>query len=242
MPNIYLRLPASRCSFFRNRDAKRCLAPNEPLVFNSYMREAFVLRNGLVNVVKSDCVYSCCFSEQQWNNMLCGRHPLGGKVILKRDKSDYLSYAEVQQLCGKLDNGKSAKEDYLCIKLPCEIEDVDVVRTVTNSWNLSVHGARNLVSVLNEDFKCCLMDWEISTFNYCVSNGRIIVRPRTAMLERFLMRYGIELSVKEKDYLRRSIDRWLMNDFCKLESYSCLDMRYVDSKERIIKINDIKWE
>ena len=49
MPNIYLRLPTSRCQFFRNRDPKHVLAKDEPLVFSVYSSEYFVMRSSLTN-------------------------------------------------------------------------------------------------------------------------------------------------------------------------------------------------
>ena len=49
MPNIYLRLPISRCQFFRHRDPKHTLAKDEPLVFSPYTPEYFVMRNSLTN-------------------------------------------------------------------------------------------------------------------------------------------------------------------------------------------------
>ena len=50
MPNIYLRLPTSRCQFFRHRDPKHTLAKDEPLVFSPYMPHHFVLRKYLTNI------------------------------------------------------------------------------------------------------------------------------------------------------------------------------------------------
>ena len=87
MPNIYLRLPTSRCQFFRHRDPQHIMAKNEPLVFNRYMPEFFVLKNGLTNVASmTEKTDTRCFSEQQWKNMLCGASPLGGKTVVKRNK------------------------------------------------------------------------------------------------------------------------------------------------------------
>ena len=105
------------------------MAKNEPLVFNRYMPEFFVLKNGITNVASmTEKTDTRCFSEQQWKNMLVGASPLGGKAVVKRNKAEYLTFAEVQQLSGKLDYDKSSNEDYLCIALPREVEVVDTVR------------------------------------------------------------------------------------------------------------------
>ena len=146
MPNIYLRLPYSRCQFFRYRDPNHVLEKHEPLVFNMYMPEHVAMLCSLTNAQSlTHCVNSQCFSHQQWRNMLSGRSPLGGNVIIRRDSNEYLTFAEVQQLSGKVEYNKSENEDYLCIKLPNEVEVVDVVRPVTSSWNLDTHGIRKMV-------------------------------------------------------------------------------------------------
>lgn len=242
MANIYLRLPTNRCQFFRNRDPKKPIAKHEPLVFNAYTPEYFVLRGSLYNAAKQQCINTQCFSHQQWRNMQYGRHPLGGNVIMKREVEDYLTFAEVQTLNGYKDYNKSVNEDYLCIKLPSEILVVDTVRPVTPTWNLGVCGLRQLLIMLNNDFKRSVVEWALSTFDYCTSNGRIVARSQIDMLERFLMRYGIEQSLQEKDNLRRIIDRWLNAEHQNFSAYSCLDMQYEDGNENEYHIDSIEWE
>jgi len=242
MPNIFLRLPTSRCQYFRHRDPKQVLAWEEPLIFNAYMPEYFVMKNSLTNASsRTQQVNPACFSQWQWTNMMQGKHPLGGKVIVKRNTADYLTFAEVQYLNGILDYDRSIKEDYLCIHLPSEVEMIDMVRPVTPTYTLEVHGVRRLLTMLNNDFKRSLVDWAISTFDFCVCNGRIIARAQTAMLERYLMRYGIEPTTEEKDNLRRIILRWLKTDHLDYTSYSCMDMQYEDPKESIHRVDGIVW-
>lgn len=242
MPNIYLRLPRSRCQFFRHRDPKHSLAPSDPLIFNQYMPQHFILRNSLTNAqAVTQRINDQCYSQQQWRNMLCGRHPSGGKVIIPRNREDYLTFDEVQQLCGRRDYDKSASEDYLCIRLPSEIEVIDTVRTVTPSWNLDAAGIHQLIILLNNDFKRTTVEWALSTFDFCTSNGRIICRAQSAMLERFLMRYNIEPTPQEKDSLRRVIDRWMRTEHANFSAYSCLDMQYTDSKDKKYPIDGVKW-
>ncbi len=242
MPNIYLRLPVSRCQYFRHRDPNHTLAKNEPVVFSSYMPEYFAMRNALSNAgAITQNVNQQCFSHQQWRNMMNGRHPLGGDVLVKRDNTEYLTFAEVQRLNGYKDYSKSINEDYLCIKLPTEIEVVDTVRVVTPTWNLDRIGTYKLIELLNNDFKRCMVEWVLSTFDYCTANGKIIARSKSAMMERFLMRYGIDPSQEEKDNMRRIVERWLKAEHSFFRSYSCLDMQYVDDNERKHHIDEIQW-
>lgn len=243
MPNIYLRLPTSRCQFFRHRDPKHTLAADEPVVFSPYTSEYFVIRNSLSNASAiTQTVNFQCFSQQQWRNMLSGRHSLGGRVVLKRSMEEPLTYTEVELLNGKTEHNRSTNEDYLCIKTPSEVEVVDTVRPVTPTWNLTLSGVRQLVVLLNNDFKRSVVEWALSTFDYCTSNGRIVCRGHAAMLERYLMRYGIEPSWEEKDNLRRVIDRWLCMEHNYFKAYSCLTMQYEDQNERQYAIDSIKWD
>lgn len=243
MPNIYLRMPASRCAYFRHRDPRHTLAPEEPLVYSQYTQEYFIMRNTLTNAFAvTQKVNEQCFSHQQWRNMMSGRHPVGGKMIVKRDRNKYLSFAEVCHLSGHTDYHKSANEDYLCVRLPTEVEVVDTVRSVTPSWNLTISGVRQLIVLLNNDFKRSLVNWALSTFDYCTSGGRIVCRGQSAMLERYLMRYGIEPTRDEKDNLRRIIDRWLRTEHNNFKSYSCIDMTYPDSKEKVLDIDSVEWD
>lgn len=243
MPNIYLRLPTSRCQFFRNRDPKHTLAKDEPLVFSPYMPHHFVLRKHITNIpAVTQKVNSQCFSHQQWRNMMQGKHPNGGEFVTKRDPHEYLSFGEVQRFSGRQDYAKSDNEDYLCIKLPSEVEVIDVVRQVTPVWNLSTRGIRQLLLMLNDDFKRSVVEWALATFDYCTSDKRIIFRRQTAMLERFLMRYGIDQNESEKDALRRIISRWLTSNHSNFKAYSCADMQYIDDSEKRYCVDDILFD
>lgn len=243
MPNIYLRLPRSRCQFFRHRDAKNTIDPQTPIVFSMYTYEYVIMRNSLTNASAiTQKVNTQCFSHQQWLNMLHGRDPLGQKVVMKRDRKVPLSFDEVQQLCGFRDYNKSLNDDYLCIKLPSEVEVVDTVRAVTPSWNLDRHGVHRLSEMLKNDFKRSIVEWALATFDFCTSGGRIICRSQSSMLERFMMRYGIEPTIEERDNLRRVIERWIGTEQNHLRAYSCFDMQYMDSKDKTIKVDAFQWD
>ncbi len=243
MPNIYLRLPFNRCQYLRHRDPSHVLTPDEPIVFSQFMPEFWVLRNYLTNtqaVVQHANMQ--CFSHQQWQNMKNGRSPFGGKMLLKRNCREHLSYDEVRTLNGYTEFSRSDKEDYLCIKLPTEIVVVDAIRHVTPSWNLTYHGIRQLIVMLNNDFKRSLVEWALSTFDFCTSEGRIVCRSQSAMMERWLMRYGIDPTDEEKDNMRRVVDRWIKTGNNHFSAYSCFNMRYEDDKEQRRDIANMEWE
>lgn len=236
MANIYLRLPVSRCLYFRHRDPDHPLASDEPLVFSRYSPEYFVLSNSLVC---TDEVTARCFTQQQWKNMLRGRRADGGQTIMKRESKQYLSYNEILLLNGSGEREHSGNEDYLCMKLPNEVFLIDTVRAVTQTWRPGTAGIRQLVVMLNNDFIRSVVEWALATFDFCTSNGRVVCRMQTVMLERYLLRYGIEPTVTEKDNLRRIITRWLHSTHNNFSAYSCLDMKYEDSREKKVKIDDI---
>lgn len=243
MPNIYLRLPRSRCQFFRNRDPDHALRQDEPLVFNAYSHAFFVMRNSLTNAqALTQVVNTQCFSSQQWRNMTCGRDPTGKVLIMNRNREDYPSFEEVVQLCSQRDYKKSMNEDYLCIKLPNEVLMVDRVRTVTPSWNLDKHGVRKMTELLNNDFKRSIIEWALSTFDFCVSNGRVVCRSQSSMLERYMMRYGIEPTHEETDNLRRVIERWFYAEHNHFRAYSCFDLKYMDDNDSPQKVDEFAWE
>lgn len=241
MPNIYLRLPLSRCQFFRHRETDYILQHEEPVVFNAYTHEYFIMRNSLINAAKNTHVDMACFSQQQWCNMLTGKGPSGGKVMIARDANDWLSYNEVQQLNGRKDFSKGLNEDYLCIRLPSEVEMVDTVYHVKPTFTLDTQGVRQLVVSLNNTFKRSLIEWALSTFDFCTSKGKVIARSRSSMLERYLMRYGIENSEAEKDNLRRIIVRWFKTEHINYQSYSCADMQFGDTRDKMTHIDGIQW-
>ncbi len=242
MPNIYLRLPTTRCQFFRHRDPAHVLAADEPVMFSPFVPEYHVLRNNISNASAiTQRVSQQCFSHQQWQNMLHGRAPLGGQVKVKRDHHRPLSYVEVMRLNGHTDYVKTDKEDYLCIKLPSEVVVVDTIRHITPTWNLSVEGMRELTVMLNTEFKRTVVEWVLATFDFCTSGSAITVRSQVAMLERFLMRYGIDPTETEMDSLRRVISRWMRTEHAHFSAYSCADMQFVDEKEHRIPVGNITW-
>lgn len=241
MANIYIRLPISRCQFYRNRDAKKELMVNEPVRFSDYSEEQYVIRSSIYNKVLSDKIDSRFFSQQEWKNMMRGYDPTGKDFRMKRDPQQWLRYDEVMRLTGEKPNDKTQLFDYLAIRLPTEVFCIDTVRPVAPTWSIDKFGYNRLSVIMGNEFKRTVVDWALATFDYCTEQGRIILRAQQNMLERFLMRYHIDVSGTEKDSMRRVIDRWLKEEHCNYSSYTSFDMRYHDVKERQINIDGIEW-
>lgn len=241
MTNIYIRLPISRCQYYRNRDSKHILQPSDPIKFSEYTEEHYVIRSSIYNKVLNTEADSRFFTQQEWRNMMCGKDPTGKFLRLKRDKTEWLKYEEIVKLMGSKPNEKTSLFDYLCIRLPHEVFCVDDVRPTSPTWCIDRFGYNKLVTLINNDFKRSVIEWALATFDYCTSNGRIVLRAPTSMLERYLIRYGIDSTASEKDSLRRVIDRWFNEQHCNFSSYSTFDMTYRDSREQEAPIEGVEW-
>ena len=241
MANIYIRLPISRCQFYRNRDSRHPLMPHEPIKFSEYAEEHYVLRTSIYNKALDTHLDTRFFSQQEWKNMMRGKDPSGKQQRMKRDPQQWLKYEEIVQILGEKPSDKTDLFDYLCIKLPTEVYCIDDVRPVTPTWSIDKHGYNRLIQIINNDFKRSVVDWALATFDYCTSNGRIILRAQTAMLERYLIRYNIEPTWDEKDSLRRVIDRWLRQEHNNYSCYSNFNMQYKDAREREAPIEGVEW-
>lgn len=241
MANIYIRLPISRCQYFRNRDPHHALEPNEPIKFSEYSEPHYILRSSIYNKALGQHIDNRFFSQQEWKNMMRGKDPLGKEMKIRRLPDEWLTYEEIVKIMGEKPNDKTSLFDYLCIRLPTEVYCIDNVRAVSPSWSIDKAGYNKLATLIDNDFKRSVLEWALSTFDYCTSNGRVILRAQQAMLERYLIRYNIEPTEVEKDSLRRVISRWLHQEHCNFSSYTDFDMQYVDSKEDIIPIDDVEW-
>ena len=99
--------------------------------------------------------------------------------MIARDTNRWLTYNEVQLLNGRKDFAKGLNEDYLCIRLPSEVEMIDTVYHVKPTFTLDTLGIRQLSIALNNTFKRSLIEWALSTFDFCTSKGKVIARSRS---------------------------------------------------------------
>lgn len=241
MANIYIRLPISRCQYYRNRDARHSMMPHEPIKFSEFSEEHYVLRTSIYNKARDVHLDTRFFSQQEWKNMMRGKDPSGRQSKVKRDVQQWLKYEDIVQILGEKPNDKTDLFDYLCIKLPTEVYCIDDVRPVTPTWSIDKHGYNRLLQLINNDFKRSVIEWALATFDYCTSNGRLVLRAQAAMLERYLIRYNIEPTWEEKDSLRRVIDRWMRQEHCNYSCYSNFNMQYKDEREREAPIEGVEW-
>lgn len=240
--NIYLRLPYSRCQYLRNLDADKSLLPAEPMKFSPRSEVFYILRNHAYRKPDREPVSQACFTQREWQNMMRGHTPDGSRKVLDRDASQWLSYKEILTINGGATNEKTDKYDYVCLKLPSEIYLDGRRYATTDTWTLSFHGCNALVQEVNNIFCLGVIDWFRSTAEYCFSNGRVIIRSQQSVMERFLMRYNIDVSDAEKQSLRRVIDRWLYKEHAIFKAYSCREMTYIDRNEQYLDNVTVDWQ
>ena len=238
MPNIYLRLPTSVCYYHRNYAPNHKLSPFDPMKFSPNTEHDAKLRGGLA--IFTNCGKDeICYSQQQWKNLLLGKTPDGSKQVLKRDPSVWITYEEICTIVGLKMGKRSLNYDYLCIAMPYTILINDREVRTNPAFSLSRECATGLQILLMRDFKRALIDWEISTQDFCIQPDRIVRRGHMNTIERFLMRYDIPVSKDgtEKESLRRQLDRWL-NDARVLErAYRSIDIDFIDSTDKVFQLS-----
>ena len=110
------------------------------------------------------------------------------------------------------------------------------------SFSLAPNMASLLRNLLEDDFKRALLQWVVDTKDFCLNPTRIIDRTHSATLERFLMRFDIPVTQdgKEKDTIRRLLQRWLESAGSASGAYKAYDedITYEDPKDRVRKINN----
>lgn len=211
MPNIYLRLPSYVSAFYRNRDINNPLPYDKPVTFVEYSQEYVIMSIGLRILNDKAMARSHCYSQFAWKNMLQGRAPGGGLKIIRRDKTEWLSPTEVRTLADEKVPSVDENFDYLCIGTPREICVGGELHRITGSYSLDGRSAQALEALMRHEFQFCLLDWLQQDRKFCVNKG--IERTRIESLERFLMVYDIPVSTdnKERESLRRMVNRWLNN-------------------------------
>ena len=210
MANIYLRLPYYVCAFYRGLDSEHPLTEWDPYEFKEYTHEGQVLQRNL-RLIDEVNQTALCYSERAWNNMLHGKEPGGGKVILKRDPKEWLSSREICMLNGHDVTQKQESLDYLCIEMPKEVLINGEIRRSNPSYALDYQPAYRFTGMLRQEFYHVFLDWCEQDQRYCNRNN--IHRTNIEVMERFLTQYNIPVSVdgKERETLRRMKNRWLAN-------------------------------
>lgn len=205
---IYLRTSRYVTAFMRSLGDGQSLLPNQPITFSPYTQEYVVLINGLRLVPAQQQHGASCYSQAAWSNMLNGRLPQGGAVILNRNKEDYLSYAEICTLEKLPNKTKTEAYEFLCIDTPREICLNNRIVRVTKSHTLDSSAANQLRKLMRQAFIRKFLDFETNNITFAKANK--IERSSIEIMERFFMEYNIPVShdQHERDSMRRLVIRW----------------------------------
>ncbi len=184
------------------------LPPTTPIEFSPYTQEYVVLTNGLRTVPDAQQHRASCYSQSAWQKMSKGILPQGGSPIIKRDPSEYLTYAEVCTLERLPNKTKVDAYEFICIALPREVYVGNKVVRTNKSYTLDTRAANQLRKLLRNNFIRTFLEFE--TRNKIFAQTRNIERSGVEIIERFFMEYDMPVSHEqtERDTLRRLVQRW----------------------------------
>ena len=216
MSNIYLRVPTYVAQWYRGRVVPEPpLTEFQPVEFSQFQMEYAMMESWLTFVAEQNMSHTICFSERMWKNMLNGKRPQGGKVMLKRDAKEWLSMDEINFLTGTKRNRKTDGFDYLCIAAPRVMVIGGQFKQVTSSFTLLFNEANALVRQLRREFLRLFLHWICEELLVCdkrgirfeSSSGRDVVM----CIEHFFYHYNMCLGTNatDRDSMRRMAKRWL---------------------------------
>lgn len=234
MANIYLRVPTYVAQFYRGLDATRQMSEFEPYKFCEFQHEYIWMKNMLRLIPETEQTSSWCYSQRAWNNMLGGKSPAGGKIILHRDRTVWPSINEICAMTGEKKIQKMDGYDYLCLQMPQDVVYGNQLHHTNGSYNLSAKNAIALQRLLRDEFVHTFLDWLIQERRYCNQIG--LHREIGQTIERFFERYYIFIgaTLKERDSMYRMSRRWvdqariLPNDRV---DFSNSDIHYISERE-----------
>lgn len=216
MANIYLRVPTYIAQFYRGRIAPEPpLTEFQPVVFSPFQQEYAMMEQWMLFVSEKDMEHTVCFSERMWKNILAGKAPQGGKVILKRNPTDWPTMDEICFLTGTKRNKKTDGFDYLCIQAPRTMVIGGCFKVVTGSFTLKCNEANALIRQLRHEFLRIFLHWICEELLVCdkrgirfdSKSGRDVVM----CIEHFFYHYNMSLGTNatDRDSMRRMAKRWL---------------------------------
>lgn len=208
MATIYLRMPSYVAAFFRGRNEDNKLTEWDPYVFPPYSTEYKILQHGL-RLIPEENQSAQCYGQRAWNNIASGLSADGTEKVINRSRREWPTIQEICALTKKPASPKLLSTDYLCIRMPEEVVIGDRIYVSNESYALPKLVAERLASLMREDFQQILVEWVQEEEANCKSLG--IRRTRLEIIERFLTRFDVPVSIsqKERESLRRQVNRWI---------------------------------
>ncbi|MBR6275932.1 MAG: hypothetical protein IKR31_03235 [Prevotella sp.] len=209
MANIYLKVPTYVAQFYRSRDVNNQLGEFQPVEFSPFQQESTMIAASIMFVSEQASEHTMCFSERMWKNILNGKKPQGGKMLLKRDATEWPTMDEVNCLTDMKRNKKTDGFDYLCIAAPKSIVIGGQYKQVTTSFTLPFRQSNELVRQLRTEFIRILLNWVRKELALCDERG--IQRDVIMCIDHFFYHYNMCLGTNgtDRDSMRRMAMRWI---------------------------------
>lgn len=211
MANIYVRVPTYLAQWYRGRIAPQPpLTEFQPVEFSRFQEETAMMEAWLTFVPESNMEHSYCFSERMWKNMLQGKKPQGGKVMLRRDPKEWLSMDEILFLTSTKRNRKTDGFDYLCIAAPKVMVIGGQYKQITGSFTMPFKETNAFVKQLRREFLRIFLNWICEEIFICDRRG--IRRDVSMCVDHFFYHYNMSLGANatDRDSMRRMAKRWLV--------------------------------
>ena len=231
MAKIYLRMPTYVAQFYRGRETDHPLTEFQPVEFSPFQTEHVMMSSWLVLVNESESDNTVCFSERMWKNILSGRKPQGGKVLIKRDPQQWPTMDEINLLTGVPRDKRSDGYDYLCIEAPRTILVGRRYKQVTTSFTLPQSAANEMAKTMRLEFIRVMVKFIKDELSYCDIKG--IEREITMCVDHFFFHYNICLgtNMKDRDTMRRMAARWLEDAKVLVKDITSDDVLFLYEKE-----------
>ena len=222
MAIIAVRLPHYIVDYIRNRNEQKPIMVGEAVRIDCGDRLAMILQNSLVPN-HGNKINVQCFSEKQWRSMSKG-HCIGFNDKMfdfdkYRDSSEPLSIEEIYHLCGREDliryenDNKTPMPDesypyeYLTFQLPNVIYLNGKELRVRSDFFLP--DANEFIAELRTQFRCALA--RFIAVDREVANNLELKRSKIESIERFMVRYDIRNGNRERDNLKKMMQRSYMS-------------------------------
>ena len=208
MANIYIKVPWYVAWHFRGRDERRQLTEWDAVKFTEFDHEYRTLVNNLRFIPEAQQT-RMCFSQQAWKNILHGRKPEGGQIILQRDPKTWPTVNETAALTGIQMSSKHISSDYLCVEIPKESIIAGKMHRTNSCYSLSYDAAFYFSAMLTDRFSYEYTQWMDQDQRNGIAQG--FRRKISESQERYFVQYNfpVDIDPSLRESLRRSHTRFI---------------------------------
>lgn len=208
MANIYIKVPWYVAWHFRGRNEDHQLTEWEPVKFHEFEHEYRVLANNLRFIPEAQQSRSC-YSQQAWKNILHGKRPEGGQIILQRDPKTWPTVNETAALTGIQMSSKHIASDYLCVEMPKEVWLNNRTHRTNTCYSLSYEVAVYFSGMLTDRFSYEYTQWMQKDARAAMAQG--FHRKTSERQERYFVQYNfpVDIDPSLRESLRRQHTRFV---------------------------------